>query len=165
MWGFIKLWGKVGLRYPIEYIDAFLLNTQGYWWLDDTTHAKMYGEGLDERQGYLLTDTKQGFGIQHQSLLKPLETLYEKLFSANEYQRIPILSLLFAPSLYIWLLLFAFIYGYGENARQTVVVSGLMLCYVLTLLLGPCVLIRYVYPVIVSLPLMLFSPSAQDCRA
>ena len=68
LWGFLKLWGKVGLQFPTDYLDAFLLNTQGYWWLDDTTHAHIYGEGLGTGQGYLLTDTKEGYGVVHQNL-------------------------------------------------------------------------------------------------
>lgn len=158
MWGFIKLWGKVGLQYPVAYLDAHLLTMQGYWWLDDTTHARIYGEGLEDRQGYLLTDTKQGFGVTHTSYFPPLERLLERLFSANEYQRIPILSLLFAPSLYLWLTLFSLFRAIEQSNRVAIVISGFLLCYMLPMWFGACVLIRYVYPIMVCLPLHLFSP-------
>ncbi len=158
MWGFIKLWGRIGLQYPIEYLDAFFLTTQGYWWLDDTAHASIYGEGLQGRQGYLLTDTKPGFGVTHVSLLPGLESLLERLFSNNEYQRVPVLSLLFAPSLYVWLALFALIRAIRRRHRGLIAVSGFLLCYLLPLWLGACVLIRYVYPLMVCMPLLLFAP-------
>lgn len=158
LWGFIKLWGKVGLQYPIEYLDAFLLTMQGYWWLDDTAHARIYGEGLESRQGYLLTDTKEGFGVNHISLLLPLETLYEKLFSANEYQSIPILSLLFSPGLYLWLAAFALIRAMINKQRAIAVICGFLFCYMIPLWFGACALIRYAYPFIVCAPLLLNIP-------
>lgn len=158
MWGFIKLWGRIGLQYPIEYIDAFLLTTQGYWWLDDTAHAAIYGEGLEGRQGYLLTDTKPGFGVTHISLFPALETLLERLFSNNEYQRVPVLSLLFAPALYVWLALFSLVRAIRRRHRGLIAASGFLLCYLLPLWFGACVLIRYVYPLVVCMPLLLFAP-------
>jgi len=158
MWGFLKLWGKIGLKYPIEYLDAFLFTNRGYWWLDDTTHAAIYGEGLATRQGYLLSDTKKGMGVEHTSLFPPLETLFEKLFSNNEYQRFPGISLLFAPSLYVWLTLFSLFCGMYLRKRALCTLSGFLLCYLLPLSFGACVLIRYVYPLIVCLPLLLALP-------
>lgn len=159
MWGFIKLWGRIGLSYPIEYLDAFLLTTQGYWWLDDTAHAAIYGEGLATRQGYLLTDTKPGFGVTHQSLLPGLEALLERLFSNNEYQRAPIVSLLFAPALYMWFTLFTLLRAICARRRDLTVAAGFLLCYHLPLWFGACVLIRYAYPMAVCMPLLLFAPA------
>ena len=158
LWGFLKLWGKVGLQFPIEYLDAFLLNTQGFWWLDDTTHAHVSGEGLETRQGYLLTDTKESYGVVHRSLFPQLEALLEKQFSANEYQRVPVASLLFAPGLYLWLTAFGLVRAVARRRRDIAMVCGYLLCYLLTLLFGPCVLIRYAYPLVACLPLNLLSP-------
>lgn len=36
LWGFLKFWGRELFHYPIEYIDAFLYQCKGYWFLDDT---------------------------------------------------------------------------------------------------------------------------------
>ena len=155
MWSFLKLWGKTGLQYPLEYIDAILFNMQGYWWLDDTTHAMIYGEGLEGRLGYLLSDTKEGFDVDHTSLLPALETLYENLFSANEYQSLPVLSLLFAPSLYVWLVALLLCVAIVRRRGSTALLCGFLLVYLLPLWFGACVLIRYAYPLIVCLPLLL----------
>ena len=160
LWGFIKLWGKLGLQFPAEYLDAFLLNTQGYWWLDDPSHAAIYGEGLATRQGYLLSDTKPGYDVVHQSLFPPLEALYERLFSANEYQRLPVISLLFAPSLYLWLTAFSLARAWYARLRGRLLISAFLLCYFLPFFLGACALIRYVYPLICCMPLLLWLPEA-----
>lgn len=115
MWGFLKLWGRVGLRHPITYLDAWLLNTCGYWYLDDTTHARIYGEGADTHLGYLLSGQAETVGLASDGYLPGLRALYESLFSANEYQRIPVLSLLFAPALWVWL---AALVGVGAASRR-----------------------------------------------
>ena len=159
MWGFLKLWGKLGLQYPLTYLDAYLLTSQGYWWLNDTTHARIYGEGLATRQGYLLTDTKPGFGVTPQSQLPALESLLERLFSANEYQRAPILSLLFAPALYGWFTFFSLCRAIEQHRRDLALLSGFLLCYMVPLWFGACVLIRYAYPMVVCAPLLLFLPA------
>ncbi|MEA5000043.1 MAG: DUF6020 family protein [Candidatus Limiplasma sp.] len=161
LWGFAKLWGKLGLQFPMEYLDAFLLNTQGYWWLDDTSHAAIYGQGLATRQGYLLSDTKPGFNVMHQSLLPPLETLYEQLFSANDYQRLPVISLLFAPALYLWLTFFALVRAWHARQRGRLLLGTFLLCYFLPFLFGACALIRYVYPLICCMPLLLWLPEVR----
>ena len=94
----------MGLRHPITYLDACgWLNTCGYWYLDDTTHARIYGEGADTHLGYLLSGQAETVGLASDGYLPGLRALYESLFSANEYQRIPVLSLLFAPALWVWL--------------------------------------------------------------
>jgi len=152
---FLKLWIRVGLRHPLTYFDAFLLNTQGMWRIDDTTHAAMYGYGLENRQGYLLTDTKEGWQISHHSYFPALESLYEHLFSANEYQKLPILSLLFSPALYVWITILLTVRTILKQQWAILAVCCFSLCYSFTLLLGPCVLVRYCYFLFVCTPLSL----------
>ena len=155
MWGFTKLWGRVGLKHPITYIDAWLLNTKGYWYLNDTTHARIYGEGEDTHLGYLLSGQVETHGLASPGVLPRLRALYERLFSGNEYQRIPVLSLLFAPSLWIWLAAFAAAAAIWQRDRRTLAAIMLLMGCFLPLLFGACVLIRYAYPFVACVPLLL----------
>lgn len=157
MWGFLKLWGRVGLGHPIDYLDAWLLNTKGYWFLNDTTHARIYGEGASERLGYLLSRSAAEYDLGLQSRFPALERLYERLFSENEYQRIPALSLLFAPSLYLWLCAFLLAAACYRRDRRSCLLIALVSGSFLPLLFGACVLIRYTYPFVVCLPLIVGS--------
>lgn len=43
LWGFLKFWGRELFHYPIEYIDAFLYQCKGYWFLDDTLFTSRTG--------------------------------------------------------------------------------------------------------------------------
>lgn len=164
MWGFLKLWGRVGLRHPITYLDAWLLNTCGYWYLDDTTHARIYGEGADTHLGYLLSGQAETVGLASDGYLPGLRALYESLFSANEYQRIPVLSLLFAPALWVWLAALVGVGAASRRDRRTLALLALPVGCFLPLLLGACVLIRYAYPLVACVPLVLGCALARERR-
>lgn len=147
----LRCYGTLFFQYPADYVKAFFLNNLGYLALSDTSHAEIYGAELEERSGYLLTDTKEGFGVTHTSYFQPLETLYEHLFSANEYQDYLLLRILCSPALYFWMIA-ALLFLAVDLRKHCLVsfafVSGLLL----TMFAGPCVLIRYALPYIVCVP-------------
>ena len=153
---FIELWIRLGLRYPAEYVDAFWLNCQGFWFMDDTSQASHYGVGLEGRQGYLLTDTKEDLGVEHISYFPGLESLYENLFSANHYQQIPVISVLFSLALYTWMTGFLLFAATREKRTDLVLFAGTLLGSVLLLCaLSPCAIVRYQYPLMLGVPILL----------
>ena len=162
---FAAFWAKLLVQYPSEYIDAFLFNCQGYWFMDDTSQASHYGVGLEGRQGYLLSDTKQGFGVEHTSYFPALEQLYENLFSANAYQQIPIFSQIFSLALYSWLLGFVIYWALCDRRRDVLLCAGMLLGSLLMLWLGPCAIVRYQYPLMLGVPILLgllCSPASKE---
>lgn len=150
--GFGKFYIKMLCKYPVSYIKAFLLVTEGYWDINDISHAEIYGKGLYARQGYLLTDTKGGYNIEHTTHFAALETLYEKMFSDNDYQRIPVIRYLFSPALYMWLIILCIFYNAGQKGSAAAYPLVLLLGLILTILAGPCCLIRYALPYILCVP-------------
>lgn len=152
---FINLYLKYFKSYPITYIDAFLCNTQGYWFVDDTTNTKMYGEGYEGRQGYLLTDTKEGFGVYHVSHFRCLENIYETLFSANKYLRIPVVACVFSPAFFSWIMVFLLFKAFYEQKKKVKFCMVLLVALMITLLMGPCAIIRYSLPFVVCMPLLI----------
>lgn len=154
---FLKTWIKLGRKEPAKYMEAFLALTQGYYDINDTTHANIYGSGMASRLGYLLTNYKampDGYQVEHVSKLPKLEYLLEKLFSDNVCLKIPVLKYLFAPSFSWWFLLFYLGYMGSRKRYADMLWCVFPALYYVTLLLGPVCLIRYVYPLIVCLPLM-----------
>ncbi len=163
-----KLWVREFFHYPVEYVDAFLYNAKGLWYINDTSFASVYGEGLDRRTGAIITEMYEDLDVSHHSLFPALEALYERLFSANEYQRVPVLSLLLCPALYTWLLAFALCVSLHRRDRAAGAAGCMLGAYLLTLFLGPCVLVRYVYFLMAALPVlfgMLFAPAAPAAEA
>ena len=156
--GLIVTWIRLGLRHPAIYIDAFLDNSLGLWFLQDTTHAQVYGIGTESGFGYLSTDNRTmpaGCEIVEHSLLPGLRGFMEKIISDNEYGKIPVVRLLFAPAFYWWLLYLCIVTAlYRRNYRKTLPML-FPVAYYLTLLLSPTVLVRYIYPIMVTIPVIL----------
>ena len=156
--GLIRTWIRLGTGHPAIYIDAFLDNSLGLWYLWDTSHAQVYGIGTESGFGYLSTDNRTmpaGFEVEEHSLLPGLRTFMERIVSDNAYSGIPVVRLLFAPALYWWLLYLYLVTAlYRKRYRETLPVVFLA-AYCLTLLLSPTVLVRYIYPLMVTIPVIL----------
>lgn len=156
MW---RAWAKTGLQYPNEYLDAFCCLTSGYWFLDDVTWAENLGYGLEERKGALFTfnSTVSDIlpeGIDHESKFPWLESRLEELVSNNCFYRWPVISNLFKPAFYCWLLGICILACLYLKKKKALLVALLPLLYLGTLLLGPVVIVRYMYPVLISVPVL-----------
>lgn len=153
--GLMKTWIKLGLQHPQIYIDAFLDNSIGYWYVQDRSHAQVYGIGTESGFGYLSTDNRTmpaGCEIVEHSYLPLLRAGMERIVSDNVYQNLPVIRLIFAPAFYWWLLcLYAAAVVYRRR-YDLLIPAVFLLCYYMTLLLSPTVLIRYMYPFVVTVP-------------
>lgn len=157
--GMLSDWLTIGVRYFNEYMDAFLALTSGYWFLDDVSHAEVLGYGADSDLGLLYTfnaSYSDDFeGVESHSYLPGLLTVYQRIVNGNSYYGWPILSLLFKPAFYVWMLLLAMFSHLYTREPKKLLMSLLVLMYLLTLLLGPVVHMRYVYCVVVAVPVLL----------
>lgn len=146
LWGFVKFWGRELLHYPVEYIDAFLQQSRGYWFLDDTLFTR------DVAAIYLWF--YDNLGVEQTSLLPGLREAMLTLFDQNAYRRVPLLSLLIQPALYTWLCLFALACAVRRRDRALAAGALAALCYLFTLCLGPLVANRYAFYLIAAAPLL-----------
>lgn len=156
----LQTWATIGLQYPNEYIDAFLYLTNGYWFLDDVTWCEVLGYGTDTRMGALYTYNASVSdvipeGIAQESKLPGLEHFLETIVSGNSFYNIPVLSNLFKPAFYCWILLAHLILLFYTRQKKLLMLTLLPVFYLLTLLLGPVVQVRYLLPVMVTLPVLL----------
>lgn len=155
----LKDWAEMGLRYPNDYIDAFLDLTRGYWFLDDVSHAEVLGYGEDSEYGLIYTfngSQSEWFeGIENHSYLPGLKEMYQGIVSGNGYYDWPVLSNLFKPAFYCWVLILIMVSLVYRKQKSKLVLCMLPFWYLMTLLLGPVVNIRYVYPIIVAIPFLL----------
>lgn len=153
--GFLRTWVKLGLEHPQAYIDAFLDNSIGYWFLEDRTHAQIYGIGTESGFGYLSTDNRTmpaGCEIVEHSYLPGVRVFMEQIVSENAYQKLPVIRILFAPAFYWWLLCLYIAAAVYRRQYRLILPVIFLVIYYLTLLLSPTVLIRYMYPFVVTVP-------------
>lgn len=156
--GLIAAWVKLGLQHPAIYMDAFLDNSRGLWYLWDASHAQVYGIGTESGFGYLSTDNRTmpaGCEIVEHSLLPGLRAFMEKIVSDNEYGKLPVVRLLFAPALYFWLLQLYLVAALYRKQYWELFPTVFLAAYYLTLLLSPAVLVRYMYPIMATIPVIL----------
>lgn len=158
--GFLKIWATELPGHLNDYVNSFLTMTLGYWYPDETLHAHVYDRydepDTEETLGYMYTGFMEDINpdVHKRSLWPAAERYYQWFAHSNGHQAVPVLSALMAPGLYCWLLfvtLLAMLY-YGKMR----LVWPLALPYGvwLTLLLGPCAIIRYAYPIIAAAPVL-----------
>lgn len=155
---FIKLWAGVGLKCPVVYIDAFARLTVGFWYPDmnyrdpEAFHPywEYYSSGRLEyldRNKYLVLDQTPAPGFE------PLNDFAYRLTYHNSYQRFPVISMLFSSGFTTWLLLLFIVMCIYHKQFKYLVPASFAFGLLLTLLLGPVVLFRYVYPLYLTVPL------------
>ena len=142
---YLKLWMELGVEYPAEYADAFLLGNYGFWYPWAT--LAMYADGTE---GYWVC--KSYNPVWNESKIYPVMQYYT-LFGYNEMVcENPVTMWVFAPATYFWITLAAFVILLYQKRREAIV-FGFVLAVWLTFLLGPVALVRYVTFLYYLLPL------------
>lgn len=148
---YIKDSAKLFLEYPIVSLDSFLYLSEGGWDINDI------GLHNNDDEGYLCThiDMYGSFGIVHESKLPQLKLFLDNLMENNKYQDWPIISMLFAPAFYVWIMVVCTL-GFAKTRNINFLLPiGFLWCLLLTVLAGPATLTRYLYPFFVCSPILL----------
>lgn len=151
-----KEWIALGARYPGEYLQAFLLKNKGIWDMTDVSYLDVYSYA----KGYLQVtypSDQQAYmevlvpGYARHQKLQPLQALYRYFAAGYELWRYcPPMALVMQPAFYSYLLLFYCLCCIGLKRVSLLLPAGFLLALLGTILLGPCVLVRYCYPLMLS---------------
>ncbi len=142
--------------YPGDFINAGLAVNAGYLYPEDISHAYVNVEEGGVGRGYVQTQWSEeelnSRGIYKDSRWESLHEKMETWADENAYLKLPVLKYLFVPGTYLWLyLLLAGFLAIRKRYRMLLPLT-LVLGYYITLLLGPTVQLRYLYPVMIALP-------------
>ncbi len=158
---FLNLMIHFGLKYPRQFIDSFLNTTRGYWYICDNSFNQFEHKNNPETKGCLeLTFQYVGtdeFMLKENSMLPGVQRFYRKMFCSNDYTKIPILYVVFQPAIYFYIVLAYLLYAIYRNDNVKKVIGIFMFSYFVTCFLGPIALIRYIYAIIVCVPVMISS--------
>ncbi len=149
---FLKLWLSIGVKNKKNYVDAFLMLSQGYW--DPGFHFpdKYYKLPIIElwSKETVLGDTF------HEASKAPeiREKIIYSFDNSQVYKKIPYLSLLFSPGFVFWIILIFFFYALYVRAKKLYFIFFFLLMYYGTLILGPVTLVRYAYPYMLLWPII-----------
>lgn len=146
---FFKLWAKIGLQFPDEYLESIITNTMGYWY---PLNQGMY-VSADIAIYHTLIETEHEI-LKHDYF--PLVTgYYNYLLYHLNYRSLPILGYLFRNVPYVWLLVLALLWSIYQKRYSMLIWGMLPLMYLGTCFLGPMAALRYIYCLIVCTPLLL----------
>lgn len=147
---FFKLWAKVGLQFPGEYLESIITNTLGYWYPMERGDYVVMGIALY----HTLIGTEQEI-VKH-SYCPPAEKIYNYFFFEGNYRQTPLLGYFFRAELYVWLLIYFILWVIYKKQRAMGKIAVIPFLYLGTCFLGPTVALRYVYCLIVLAPLFVF---------
>lgn len=150
-----KLWLDIGMRKPLIYINAWLVNSYGYWYPDMVINVY----GGNQLYTFQYKDSSY-FGFeteppgQRVSLFPLLEKLYRNISLELFQQKVPVLSMFFAPGFYFFI--FAWYFAGLMRQKKWKVAAAYVPVLLLwgTVLLGPTVLVRYMLILWFIIPLM-----------
>ena len=141
------------IKYPQIYIESFLNTIRGYWYIADSSFDDLY----DSEDKGCLELTTGSFTIEDWNLAPSIREFYTSMFAENNYEKIPIINIVFKPAIYFYLLIAYCLYALYKKDKNKETIGIYLLLYFLTCFLGPVALIRYIYAVIVSVPIIVSS--------
>lgn len=153
---FVRMYVGLALAYPEEYINAFLAVNGGYLSVWDESHSQVNLYEDVKGLGYLQTRWEESVinqaGIYKDSKIPKLYEALDKFASGNGYLHISVVRSLIAPGLYIWCYIFMGVWTFFHRDHKYQLPFFFVAGYYLTLLFGPTVQLRYLYPVMLLLP-------------
>ncbi len=142
----LKLWIGLGVRYPKEYLLAYVDQTKGFW--NGGYNYSTVGE-------YIADDAKE-IGIKKLSILKAKSIAY---VLTNMFRFIPLLDIMISIGVHIWVLIFAFTRNVFRGKSKLVFTLLPYLLLVLSLWITTPVYtqFRYAYAIFMGFPIILVS--------
>lgn len=151
---FIRLWLHNARRFPREYAEAFLGNTLGVWYLTGDTGSN------------LPYDNRESFDAEHtfteDSRLPGLQQVYRFFHYTNYEKYMPIVSVIFYTPFFDWMALFGFFVIIDRKKFYLMPLPILLLSYIFTILLAPCVPVRYLFNIILCAPVLVCAAMKPD---
>lgn len=148
------LWVRIGLKKPLSYINAWLMNSYGFWYPDtviDVYSGNTVFTFTYEDSSYFGYEVEEpGY---RDSKIPWLDEAYRKLALEISQEKIPIYSMLYSPGGIFWCIAFVFTYVLYRRKYHIVIPYLMVLLVWLTVILGPTYLPRYVLILWFGLPL------------
>lgn len=150
LFDFVKLWVRVGLQFPDEYLESIITNTLGYWY---PLNQGVYVSG-DIRLGHF--NIGIGEELVKENYCDWAYNLYVPMFTIPNYWYVPILGFFFRIAPYVWLLIYFIMWMFYKKNRRGLVLALLPASYLLTCFLGPMAAMRYIYGIVVCAPVFVY---------
>ncbi|MBO6089765.1 MAG: hypothetical protein J6P37_05610 [Lachnospiraceae bacterium] len=155
---FAKTYFKLFIKYPGDYINAFIAQNAGFIDIGDESHAYVNDPDEVKGHGYVQTKWEKSLyerGFSEVSKLPKLRSLLDEFADTNAYLKIPVLKYIFMPGIYLWIFIVALIVSFRRKNFKAVAIISLTVGYYATMFFGPTVQLRYIYPVMITVPFLI----------
>lgn len=150
---FFQMWFSIGIEHPKAYFDAYVAQTNGYWY-PDVDYAVGLADGIYPNE----------FGLSWQPVIRGpiIIKIKELLFKLPEI--LPLYALLWSMGFLLWLLLLvaALSLRIGKPANALICLPFLLLMVTLCIATPVATEFRYAYAAFYALPLLVISPFVYD---
>ena len=144
---YLSAYLKIGLRYPLDYLTAWIKQTYGYWY--PGTSYWVYSTGV--------CDNYYGIAPSPRVRQTIVDTVHE---SVQRYASIPVYGSFWCLGTFVWCLIVMTAYTAYKKRWELVITFSLLICIWGTLLVSTPVYaeFRYLYSVAAAFPLIIFMP-------
>lgn len=149
--GFFKMWIRIGIHHPVEYVEAFLANTYQAWY--PFCNITGYADKLDSPYAYFKCDVEEPGELQ--SKLPEFYNFLWELCTETSLYEIPVIGILYTIGFYLIALCFTFFYGVYRKNESIKLFSAFLYTVTFTSMCGPLVLPRYYIYLFYMFPVML----------
>ncbi len=153
---YISLWLRIGLKKPLSYLNAWLVNSYGFWYPDTVIDVYSGNSVFTFTYG---DSSYFGYEVElpgvRDSKIPWLDEAYRKLALEISQEKIPIWSMLYSPGGIFWCIAFVFAYVLYRRRYHIVIPYLTVLLIWMTVLLGPTYLPRYVLIFWFGMPLFI----------
>lgn len=158
---FIKNYIKIGWKNKTEYIEAAMLNNLGLWYPDKVyPDTRMYHPLLE----YKMLDAKiyndKYIQINRKSAIPFIDKVFTYLIADGKFSKIPVIGTISSMGTASFIIIFSiFMILYNKKYRYLTIIGEILGLY-LTLLLAPVALYRYMYGIMLIIPIIISLPFA-----
>ena len=155
--GFAKIWIKTGVKHPMTYVNAFLVNTVDLWYPLAVNDGYRWLYGQDEYKSDYF-DYRVAEPGEKIVIIKPLDSFYEYISTDKKVLSEFIPSLFLDPGWYILLWIGLLLYSVKVGDKRKLCFNVIMGMSLLTVLAGPMSMVRYVliYYMVLPVEVLLF---------
>ena len=129
-----------------SFVQKFRAEAQSVAGLSHPNIVSVYDVGEDDGLYYIVMELVEGI---------TLKRFIEKSINENGFFKWPILNILFRPAFYFILLMFTTFAALYKKKRIGFIMITYPLLYMGTLFFGPLVYFRYIYPIILTVPVLI----------
>ncbi|MDO4284873.1 MAG: DUF6020 family protein [Eubacteriales bacterium] len=153
---YLSLWLRMGVKHPLTYLNAWFLTSYGYWYPNaviDCYRGNTVFTYTYRDSSYFGFETE--LPGERESRIPWLNELYRQFSLEKWPQTTPVVHLFFSPAVLFWLFAFAMLYCIDRGCHVPCRAMFPVFLVWLTVLLGPCSLVRYVVILWFAAPLFL----------